>query len=185
MSEPTSESEATVYYLGRPLRVEAVHSVWRRVALAGGVLRVSLPAERSAARVDALVEAWFREQASDLLPAFFRDVAARLRDHLANARIPVEPRSAACPAGLRLTVRAMRTRWGSCSHDGHVTLSSALIHAPRRLIDYVIVHELCHLVRLDHSRAFYFNLARCMPDWRERRRELHGRAWVAKKRGSA
>ena len=167
----------TVYYLGAPLRLEVARSVWRRAAVADGVLRVTLADPADASRVEALVAGWFHEQADALLPRFLAEAAERYRAHLANARRPLAPRSAACPDGLRLTVRPMRTRWGSCSPDGHITLSVELLHAPRRLIDYVIVHELCHLVRLDHSRAYYFHLARCLPDWRQRRHELKERVW--------
>lgn len=173
-----AEAGPVVVVLGQPLRVEVARSVWRRVTRDGDALRVTLGDPRDARRVQALIEEWFRAQAQACLPAIFREVAARCRAHLANARRPLAPRSAACPDGLRLTVRAMRTRWGSCSPDGRVTLSTELLHAPRRLIDYVIVHELCHLVRLDHSKVFYFHLARCMPDWRERRSELQTRAWL-------
>jgi predicted metal-dependent hydrolase len=177
------EGARTAYYLGRELRVEAARSVWRRARLEGDVLTVEVCDPANEARVQAQAAEWFRAQAAAVLPVCLREACERCRLHLANASRPLAPRTAACPEGLRLTVRAMRTRWGSCTADGRITLSSALIHVPRRLIDYVIVHELCHLVRLDHSRAYYFNLARCMPDWRERRRELQSRSWARARGG--
>ena len=62
-------------------------------------------------------------------------------------------------------IRRMRTRWGSMSSSGLLTLNRDLIRAPRECIDYVVTHELCHLEHKDHSRAFYRLLEQVMPDW--------------------
>jgi predicted metal-dependent hydrolase len=88
----------------------------------------------------------------------------------------------------RLTLRLMRTRWGSLSSPrrsrfqrwlrptppkpARMTLNLALIHAPRACIEYVVVHELCHLDHHGHGPAFYRLLEQLMPDWRARKREL-------------
>ncbi len=165
------------YFLGRPLRLEVEHGVWKRVASEEGVLRVTLNDPSDARRVRELVGAWYRGQAEKHLAECLAAALERYRMFIRPARCPLDMRSESCPDGLRLTVRAMKTRWGSCSPDGHITLSSELMHVPRRLIDYVIVHELCHLVRLDHSKAYYFQVARCLPDWQQRRKELETRSW--------
>lgn len=70
--------------------------------------------------------------------------------------------------------RFMRSQWGSCSVDGRIALNTHLIKTPERIIDYVILHELCHLVHHDHSRRFYALMEKYMPDWDERRHELDG-----------
>jgi hypothetical protein len=67
----------------------------------------------------------------------------------------------------------MRTRWGSCSAAGTITLNLKLMEVAKPYIDYVIIHELCHLVEHNHSRRFYLLLDRVMPDWRERRERLN------------
>jgi predicted metal-dependent hydrolase len=167
----------TLYYLGKPCRLEVAHSVWKSVALADGVLRVTLANTANPARVKALVNEWFLTQSQAVFAEGLAEMVERFGDRIRREHGSLVMRSDEHPAGVWLTVRAMKTRWGSCSKDGHVTLSTELIHAPRRLIDYVIVHELCHLVHLNHSRAFYFQLARCLPDWEERRRELESRSW--------
>ncbi len=64
------------------------------------------------------------------------------------------------------TVRKMRRRWGSCSSLGRITLNLELLAAPLECIDYVIYHELCHLLELNHSPQFYSLLERVCPDWR-------------------
>lgn len=167
----------TFFYLGKPLRLEVEHSVWKRVNHEENVLRVTLDDPSNTRRVKELVWDWYRKQASKHLAGCFEAALERYRIFIHPARCPLDLQSEACPDGLRLTVRSMKTRWGSCSPDGHITLSLELMHVPRRLIDYVIVHELCHLARLDHSKAYYFQVARCLPDWQQRRKELETRSW--------
>jgi len=170
------------YFLGRPHRLEVTRSVWKTVTREEGVLRVTLYDTANAGRARALVEGWFREQAQVVLSGCLSEAVARFGGRISPTRCPLEVRSAEQPAGVRLTVRAMRTRWGSCSRGGHITLSTELAHTPPRLIEYVVVHELCHLAQLNHSAAFYFQVARCLPDWKERRRELETGSWLKERR---
>jgi len=171
---------ATVYYLGRPCRLEVTRSVWKKVVREDGVLRVALYHDEDAGRVKALVEEWFFERAREVLAAVLADMLERFGGRIRHARCPLVMRSDGQRKGLRLTVREMKTQWGSCTKDGHITLGVELIHVPRPLIEYVIVHELCHLARLDHSKAFYAQLAMCLPDWKERRDALKNHAWLQK-----
>ncbi|TNF81437.1 MAG: M48 family peptidase [Gammaproteobacteria bacterium] len=69
-------------------------------------------------------------------------------------------------------VRFMRSQWGSCSASGKIVLNTHLAKVPERLIDYVVLHELCHLVHHDHSHRFYALMRAHMPDWETRREEL-------------
>jgi len=75
-------------------------------------------------------------------------------------------------APARITVKHMRSRWGSCSSRKAVSLNSKLIMTPERCIEYVMVHELCHLIHFNHSENFYSLLAEILPDWKERKKEL-------------
>jgi predicted metal-dependent hydrolase len=68
-----------------------------------------------------------------------------------------------------LKVRKMKAKWGSCSQSGVITLNLWLITQDIKAIDYVILHELCHLKHFDHTPAFYAYLAEFMPDWRARK----------------
>lgn len=72
-----------------------------------------------------------------------------------------------------LRIRDMETRWGSClTKKKIITLNKRLLEAPRNCIEYVVMHELCHLVHPNHSKQFYSFLTMLMPDWRERKSYL-------------
>ncbi len=72
-----------------------------------------------------------------------------------------------------VTVRQMRSQWGSCSVQGKMNLNLKLVMVPRQFIDYVIVHELCHLIEHNHGSSFYALMSRIMPDWEEKRESLN------------
>jgi predicted metal-dependent hydrolase len=117
----------------------------------GGLPR-PLPSARSVAR-------WYREQAR----AAVSDRAAREAQ-----RLGVTYRS--------LAIRDQRTRWGSCSSTGSLSFNWRLVLAPADVLAYVVVHELCHRIRPDHSRAFWAVVGEARPTFRREREWLwrHG-----------
>ena len=76
------------------------------------------------------------------------------------------------PDAPRVSFRMMKRRWGSCGRDGRIVLNLRLAQLPDACVDYVILHELCHLRHHHHGRAFYQQLARVCPDWKERKKSL-------------
>jgi predicted metal-dependent hydrolase len=66
-----------------------------------------------------------------------------------------------------LNFRKMKSRWGSCSSSGNIILNYELAKTPQQCIDYVILHELCHLKEFNHSKKFYNLVARIMPEWKQ------------------
>ena len=77
----------------------------------------------------------------------------------------------------RISIRDTRSRFGSCSSEGSMSFSWRLVLAPRRILDYVVVHELCHLVHMNHSRRFWSLVERVRPDFREQRDWLGDHGW--------
>ena len=76
----------------------------------------------------------------------------------------------------QLGLSSARTRWGSCSHSGDIRLNGRLIHLPLPLIDYVVAHEMAHLIEMNHSPAFWSEVEKLYPNWQAARDELKLRA---------
>lgn len=72
----------------------------------------------------------------------------------------------------RITVRNQRTRWGSCSSKGNLNFNCLLMLAPSEILDYVVVHELCHRKEMNHSPKFWAEVAKVIPDYKERQKWL-------------
>lgn len=120
-----------------------------------------------------------REQADHLLLGDAPDAwqPALVRWLQRTARRELEPLLSTLSAELglpygQLTVRGQRSRWGSCSGTGNISLNRALLFLEPALVRYVLVHELCHTVHHDHSPRFWQLVARCEPDWQRLDRAL-------------
>ncbi len=72
----------------------------------------------------------------------------------------------------KITIRDQKTRWGSCSSNGTLSFNYRLMLAPPRVLDYVVVHELCHLTHMNHSTAFWEMVSSILPDYKEHRKWL-------------
>ncbi|MBC7601299.1 MAG: M48 family metallopeptidase [Ramlibacter sp.] len=155
-------SGEALHYLGRryrlKVRVDAETSP--SAALRGGFIEV-IVREQSADAVRNELEAWNRERA--------REVFNR---RLSRLGVPLFWLRELPPMRLQ----TMRTQWGSCSPSGRITLNPALVKAPPQCIDYVLLHELCHLRHHDHSPQFYRLLDRHMIDWRKAKEQLDSMA---------
>lgn len=77
----------------------------------------------------------------------------------------------------KITVRDQKTRWGSCSQTGNLNFNFRLILAPLEVLDYVVVHELCHRRQMNHSTQFWQEVAQVLPDYRKRKAWLTENGW--------
>lgn len=145
-------------YLGEWLVLALRQGTPQQGRLAGGQLQLTLRQPTDPARVKRLLEQWYQARASEV----FSERLVGWSDHPAFRGLP-QP---------LLRLRRMRSRWGSCSARGVITLNTFLVEQRPELIDYVIVHELCHLRVFDHSARFYALMDSVLPDWRPRRQSL-------------
>ena len=77
----------------------------------------------------------------------------------------------------KITLRQQKTRWGSCAANGKLNFNWLLILAPPEVLDYVVVHELCHRMEMNHSQAFWKEVEKILPDYRERQKWLKDNGW--------
>lgn len=153
-----------VFYLGRRhvLKVIPAAKKERSVRLWRGVMEVRTE-KPDAQAVRGRLRGWYKVRAQAYLRYRLEAVGKTL------------PWIAGTPP---LNLVEMEKRWGSCATDGTVRLNPFLIKAPRECIDYVILHELCHLEEHNHSPRFYGLLDRMMPRWQEYKTRLDGMAEV-------
>jgi predicted metal-dependent hydrolase len=148
--------DGTVPYLGEELLLMPERGR-TRVHRRGDVLRVP------AGDASAALERWYRRQAkAEIAPRLDRAVAALGTNYTA------------------LTIRNQRTRWGSCSSTGAMSFNWRLLLAPEDVLDYVVWHEACHLIHMDHSPRFWALVERHVPGFASPRRWLrrHGATLV-------
>ncbi|MGE9309061.1 M48 family metallopeptidase [Klebsiella variicola] len=139
------------YYLGKQYLLKVIEEPagLQRVKMLRGKLEVTLR-QKSPEKVRQLLIDWYKTRAKDVF-------AKRLEAMLEQALwVNVPP---------PLRILTMQTQWGSCSPNGRLTLNPNLVKAPRECIDYVILHELCHLAEHNHSERFYRLMGQVMPEW--------------------
>lgn len=142
----------------RPLDAGGLNGPEEGVKLVGRFFEVYTTRPDHPEHTRKLLERWYRQKADHHLRQRFAWGCAQM------ARYGIEP--------PQLAIRRMERRWGSCTPSGRILLNPRLILAPMACIDYVVVHELCHLKHPYHSRAFYDLLGRVMPDWEQRKTRL-------------
>jgi predicted metal-dependent hydrolase len=129
-------------YLGRNYRLKVLEGNQVGVSLVGGYLRATVRAneqgEKREARIKQYLQEWYRTRALEHLSAKARRYSEQI---------------GVSPAGIR--VRDFKSRWGSCHKNGSVVFNWNIIKAPHSIVDYVVIHELCHLLYPNHSKDFW------------------------------
>ncbi|MBD2721723.1 M48 family metallopeptidase [Hymenobacter armeniacus] len=154
------EAGSQHHYQGQPYTLRFAEAARPRVAVEADELILSAPAPLTPAQAEALLHAWYARQAGPL----FAESLARVWPRFAEFNL-TRP---------TLWVRQMRTRWGSCTpRTARIRLSPELVRARPECLDYVLLHECCHLLVGDHSPAFYDLQTRLLPDWKRWKAELN------------
>ena len=156
-------SGETHRYLGRQLRLKIKGDLINKVTMSAGHLLVSSHYPRNTALTCELVTNWMKAHAHQK----FKERLA-----LCIQRFPASEKFT--PRGI--IIRQLSNRWGSMTQAKRLVLNTKLIHTPLPCIDYVIIHELCHMQHPNHSSKFWKLLATVLPDWQKRKAQLekHG-----------
>jgi predicted metal-dependent hydrolase len=141
---------ATHRYLGRQYRLKLVADEGERVVLRGGWIEVR-GKDLGEEAVERALRGWFRRLAEEQ----FRKRVEGWREWCRRRGLPAP----------KLRLLRMARRWGSAQPNGTIVLNPELIHAPSVCVDYVIAHEICHLVHPDHGRGFRALLGQLVPGW--------------------
>ncbi len=145
-------SGETHYYLGKRYVLKVVKDTDRSVKLKGGRLVVTTPVTNNT-KVKALMASWYYSHAKRKFQSILDEALLKFT----RENIILE----------RMDIKRMKNRWGSCTNKGVVTLNPELIKAPSKCIEYVILHELCHLSVPNHKKEFYALLEKKMPNWKK------------------
>lgn len=138
----------THLYLGRQYRLKTITNRVESVKLKGKFIEV---ATLDKGRMKELVQGWYLKNARQKFDSIAQPLIEKFK------RYNVKPES--------IVLREMPTRWGSCTPKGRIILNPELVKAPKGCIEYVIIHELCHLVHHNHTQKFIDLQTKEMPDW--------------------
>ena len=153
----------TFAYLGKHYQLKVLTGVASSIKLKGGYFEVTLRKidHNSKSTIRRLLTEWYKDHAKKRL----MDKTKRFAKI-----IGVVPNS--------ITVKDYKSRWGSCSTQGDISYNWRIILAPDNIVDYVVVHELCHILEHNHSSRYWQHVTRYMPNWRECRDWLKQRRIV-------
>jgi predicted metal-dependent hydrolase len=148
-------SGETHLYLGRQYRLKVTIGIKNEVKHRGSFIEIIT---KDKANAEVQLKQWYRDKAKEK----FAEIAEPLIEDFKKYR--TEPKG--------LFIQDMPTRWGSCTPKGKIILNPELIKAPKHCIEYVIIHELCHLIHHDHTQKFIDLQTKEMPDWEKWKNKL-------------
>ena len=156
---PRWSTGETHYCDGRGYRLEVIEARTRPGAtIVGDTIRLTVRPGTDAAQRGRVLEDWYRARLADTVPALIARWEPIMGVHVAEWRI-----------------RRMKTRWGSCNTLARrIWLNLALARRPPHCLEYVVVHEMTHLLEASHNARFHGLMDRFLPDWRECRAALNG-----------
>lgn len=155
MPERKYVSGETHLYLGRQFQLKVTVGNKNEIRYKGRYIEVIT---KDKAKTKELLSQWYREKAKEKFAEIAEPIIQRFKKY------NVEPKE--------INIQEMPTRWGSCTERGKIILNPELIKAPKACIEYVIVHELCHLVYRHHNQKFIDLQSKEMPDWEKWKMKL-------------
>jgi hypothetical protein len=147
-------------YLGRNYRLKVLYGAFEPIKLIQGRLVVTVPcaednSEEQTQMIRSALISWYKHHAELKL----NEKVNRYATSVCNGANHPEPTS--------VGIKSYKARWGSCSSKGKLDFNWKIVMAPNRMVDYVVVHELCHLKHHDHSPKFWKEVERILPDYLE------------------
>lgn len=142
-------------YLGRQYMLRVKESDINAVHYQNNVIEIECRKKKDAG---ILLQTWYRQRANIKFQEYAKPI--------------IEQFSVYGVAPSSISIKTMEKRWGYCTTDGNITLNPRLICAPRCCIEYVITHELCHLIHRNHNKDFYALLTKEMPHWEKWKNKL-------------
>lgn len=159
LAEPTLIDDGSVIpFMGRQVTVRVTVGDRNSAVLKENELHLTLAGAVHADRISALAETWYLREAK--------------KHFTSRTAMLASLHSSLLPAPGQVNVRKMKRRWGTCHSSGAIWFNRELIKKEQELIDYVIIHELCHLVHHNHSREYYALLGSIIPNFRELKKRL-------------
>lgn len=149
------------YYLGELyyLKIKEVKSLYFKLELDSNKFMVYINSGILKEKREVIIK--------DNLEKFYKEQAVKVlkerTDYYSNI-LKVAPKS--------IVVKNQKTLWGSCSSKGNINYNYKIVMAPLKILDYIVVHELCHLVHMNHSKDFWHLVESIIPDFKERRNWL-------------
>jgi predicted metal-dependent hydrolase len=155
MPERKYVSGETHLYLGRQYILKVIEANINEVRYKGRFIEVHT---KDKTKTKQLVRKWYKEKAKQKFAEIAEPIIQRFKKY------NVEPQE--------IYIQEMATRWGSCTEKGKILLNPELIKAPKACIEYVILHELCHLIHHNHTQKFLDLQSKEMPDWQKWKNKL-------------
>ena len=137
------------YFLGEKYLLQVVEGQRNTIKFENNCFNVTCTFPEN---VELIMNQWYRKQATAIFERCAKPIIEQFKKYNVAPKV--------------FTIRKMRSRWGSCSRRGNISLNLELIKLPEACICEVITHELCHLVYFDHSKDFYALMDKEMPDWK-------------------
>ena len=147
----------THLYLGRQYKLQIIKAELDALKVYRGIIEVS-SIDIKPEHIEKIVSAWYKQKATVLFNELFKNSINLFKKYKITTP--------------ELYIRKMEKRWGSCTQSGKILLNVELIKAPKASIEYVIIHELCHLVHYNHNKEFYILQNKLFPDWEKWKEKL-------------